>query len=222
MAITNTPEAEVAIDEPLIRGLLRAQHPDLADEPLCIVAHGWDNVLARLGDALVVRLPRRAIAAALVLHEQRWLPELAPRLPLPIPVPLRAGVPGDGFPWPTIVDRLKAANVPVLEYYNDLPTLFLWGSRMTSSARKYENFKADAAAGKLPNVTFVSPTFTGANRTDDHPTATRTRRRSSCRTRSPRSRNTSWPAAGSTTSATTRETTRCGPRTARTMTVSSR
>jgi hypothetical protein len=100
MAITNTPEAEVAIDERLIRGLLRAQHPDLADEPLSIVAHGWDNVLARLGDALVVRLPRRAVAAALVLHEQRWLPELAPRLPLPIPVPLRAGVPGDGFPWP--------------------------------------------------------------------------------------------------------------------------
>ena len=56
-------------------------------------------MLARLGDALVVRLPRRAVAAALVLHEQRWLPELAPRLPLPIPVPLRAGVPGDGFPW---------------------------------------------------------------------------------------------------------------------------
>ena len=99
MTITNTPEAEVAINERLIRGLLRAQHPDLADEPLSIVAHGWDNVLARLGDALVVRLPRRAVAAALVLHEQRWLPELAPRLPLPIPVPLRAGVPGDGFPW---------------------------------------------------------------------------------------------------------------------------
>ncbi len=93
------PPAEVEIDEGLIRRLLRRQHPDLAELPIRIVAHGWDNVLARLGDGLVVRVPRRALAAALVLHEQRWLPLLAPRLPLPIPVPLRTGVAGDGFPW---------------------------------------------------------------------------------------------------------------------------
>jgi len=99
MAITNAPEAEVAIDEELIRRLLRAQHPDLAERSLRIVAHGWDNVLARLGDDLVVRLPRRALAAELIEHEQRWLPELAPHLPLPVPVPLRAGVAGEGFPW---------------------------------------------------------------------------------------------------------------------------
>lgn len=99
MAIANTPEAEVAIDASLIRRLLQAQHPDLAARPLRIVAHGWDNVLARLGDDLVVRLPRRAQAAALIEHEQRWLPALAPGLPLPVPVPLRAGVAGEGFPW---------------------------------------------------------------------------------------------------------------------------
>src|SRR5262249_40259582 len=46
---------------------------------------------------------------------------------------------------------------------------FLWGSRMTPGAHKYENFKADAAAGKLPKVSFVSPAFAGAERTDDHP-----------------------------------------------------
>jgi aminoglycoside phosphotransferase (APT) family kinase protein len=99
MAMAKAPAAEVAIDETVIRRLLRAQHPDLADRSLRIVAAGWDNVLARLGDDLVVRLPRRALAAALVAHEQRWLPELAPRLPLPIPVPVRVGVPGEGFPW---------------------------------------------------------------------------------------------------------------------------
>jgi aminoglycoside phosphotransferase (APT) family kinase protein len=99
MAIANVPAAEVAIDERLIAALLRGQHPDLADRPLRIVAHGWDNVLARLGDELVVRVPRRRLAARLIEHEQRWLPRLAPRLPLPIPVPLRVGVPGEGFPW---------------------------------------------------------------------------------------------------------------------------
>lgn len=87
------------IDATLIRALLRAQHPDLAGRPLRIVAAGWDNVLARLGDDLVVRLPRRPLAAPLVALEQRWLPALAPRLPLPVPVPVRIGVPGEGFPW---------------------------------------------------------------------------------------------------------------------------
>ena len=99
MPIANVPAAEVAIDEDLVRRLLRAQHPDLADRPLRIVASGWDNVLARLGDDLVVRVPRRALAAASILHEQHWLGALAPRLPLPIPVPVRIGVPGEGFPW---------------------------------------------------------------------------------------------------------------------------
>ncbi|HMJ78146.1 MAG TPA: aminoglycoside phosphotransferase family protein, partial [Iamia sp.] len=42
----------------------------------------------------------RAAAVPLVAHEQRWLPSLAPRLPLPIPAPVRIGTPGEGYPWP--------------------------------------------------------------------------------------------------------------------------
>jgi aminoglycoside phosphotransferase (APT) family kinase protein len=34
------------------------------------------------------------------VHEQRWLPVLAPRLPVPIPAPVRIGRPGEGYPWP--------------------------------------------------------------------------------------------------------------------------
>jgi aminoglycoside phosphotransferase (APT) family kinase protein len=95
------PVAELDIGEDLVRALLAEQHADLADRPLRQVANGWDNVLFRLGDDLVVRLPRRAQAAPLVEHEHRWLPTFAPRLPLPIPVPLRQGRPSDrlGFPW---------------------------------------------------------------------------------------------------------------------------
>lgn len=93
------PEAEVAIDEPLVRALLHAQHPDLARLALARVGEGWDNVLFRLGDALTVRLPRRQIAAALIEHEQRWLPHLAPHLPVAVPAPVRVGRPGCGFPW---------------------------------------------------------------------------------------------------------------------------
>jgi hypothetical protein len=38
---------------------------DLAGLPLADTAEGWDNHLFRLGDALAVRLPRRALAANL-------------------------------------------------------------------------------------------------------------------------------------------------------------
>lgn len=94
-----TPAAEVDVDEELVRALLGEQHPDLADRRLVLTASGWDNLLWRLGDDLAVRIPRRAIAAPLVAHEQRWLPGLAPHLPLSIPAPVRVGVPGCGFPW---------------------------------------------------------------------------------------------------------------------------
>jgi aminoglycoside phosphotransferase (APT) family kinase protein len=79
------PAAEVDITLDLVRRLLAAQHPDLAHLPLEVMANGWDNLLCRLGDKLIVRLARRAVAAQLVEHEQRWLPVLAPRLPLPVP-----------------------------------------------------------------------------------------------------------------------------------------
>ena len=96
-----TPAAEVDVDVPLVRALLRDQHPDLADLPLEVVADGWDNVIVRLGDLLAVRLPRRAAAAALIEHEQRWLPEIAQRVAaiVPVPDPVRTGRPALGYPW---------------------------------------------------------------------------------------------------------------------------
>lgn len=95
------PYAVIDLDVDLVRALLRAQHPDLADRPLELAGRGWDNAMYRLGDDLSVRLPIRGLCAHLLEHEQRWLPELAPRLPLPTPVPLRTGVPSPelGYPW---------------------------------------------------------------------------------------------------------------------------
>ncbi|MFF9841226.1 aminoglycoside phosphotransferase family protein [Streptomyces sp. NPDC013740] len=62
---------------------------------------GTDNAMFRLGDGLVVRLPKADWAQGQVEKEQRWLPRLAGRLPLPVPVPVGSGVPGEGFtqPW---------------------------------------------------------------------------------------------------------------------------
>jgi aminoglycoside phosphotransferase (APT) family kinase protein len=99
VTIGDKPAADVAVDVELVRGLLADQHPDLADLDLVEHASGWDNVTYRLGDALAVRIPRREMSATLVEHEQIWLPVLAPRLPLPIPAPVRVGRPGRGYPW---------------------------------------------------------------------------------------------------------------------------
>ncbi len=96
----DTPAAEVDIDDALVGRLLRAQHPDLADLGVRLVANGWDNAIFRLGEGLCVRLPRRKAAVDLILHEQRWLPGLAANVRVPIPVPQRIGRPGLGYPWP--------------------------------------------------------------------------------------------------------------------------
>ena len=91
------------IDEGLIVRLLQEQAPQLAGLPVVWVKDGWDNAVWRLGDALAVRLTRRAVAVDLHRHEQRWLPTLGPGLPLPVPVPVIVGVPSVRFPWPWTV-----------------------------------------------------------------------------------------------------------------------
>ncbi len=93
------PAAEVDVSADLVRRLLAAQHPDLAHQPVEFLANGWDNVMFRVGGELVARLPRRALGARILAHEQRWLPLLAPRLPLPVPYPERIGHPAHGYPW---------------------------------------------------------------------------------------------------------------------------
>lgn len=86
------------IAEGLIRDLLRDQHADLADLPLREVEGGWGNQMWRLGDDLAVRIQRMDTDFDHQLKERRWLPLLAPRLPLPIPVPVRSGAPSERFP----------------------------------------------------------------------------------------------------------------------------
>ena len=114
------PAAEIDITPELVGALLRDQHPDLANRPLHSPVAGWDNVGYRLGDDLCVRLPRRAASAALILHEQRWLRELAPGWTLPVPVPMRIGAPGAGYPWAWSVcpwlPGLEMAQVPVPDW----------------------------------------------------------------------------------------------------------
>jgi aminoglycoside phosphotransferase (APT) family kinase protein len=91
-------EIDTEITAGLIRDLLRDQHPDLAELPLREVEGGWGNQMWRLGDELAVRIQRMETDPDRQLKERRWLPLLAPRLPLPIPVPVRSGAPSERFP----------------------------------------------------------------------------------------------------------------------------
>jgi aminoglycoside phosphotransferase (APT) family kinase protein len=97
------PAAEVDVGLELVRGLLADQRPDLSDLAVTPLGSGWDNFSFRLGDRHVARFPRRLLASALVENEARWLPLLAPSLPLPVPAPHFLGSPGRGYPWRWVI-----------------------------------------------------------------------------------------------------------------------
>lgn len=93
------PSAEVEIGHELLLTMLKEFLPEFAEEQIEYVGAGWDNEIHRVGADHAIRMPRRKAAARLIENEQRWLPELAPILPLPIPAPIFAGHGAFGYPW---------------------------------------------------------------------------------------------------------------------------
>ncbi len=95
---------EIPTDELLVRRLLQSQFPEWASLPITRVElMGTDNALFRLGDEMVVRLPRRTHTAAPLEKECRWLPRVGPLLPVAVPVPVAQGAPAHGYPLPWAV-----------------------------------------------------------------------------------------------------------------------
>jgi aminoglycoside phosphotransferase (APT) family kinase protein len=91
---------EVDTDVELARRLVASQFPEWASLPLePVTERGTDNALYRLGADKVVRLPTRPRTRLTLEKERRWLPRLAPLLPLAVPEPLREGAPGEGYPF---------------------------------------------------------------------------------------------------------------------------
>lgn len=85
----------------LVRRLVASQFPQWASLPVTPVDFdGWDNSTFRLGESMSVRLPSADAYGAQVDKEHRWLPFLASRLPVQIPVPLGRGEPTAWFPRP--------------------------------------------------------------------------------------------------------------------------
>jgi aminoglycoside phosphotransferase (APT) family kinase protein len=112
---------EVDIDVSRVGRLLAAQFPQWAHLPIKPVeCGGWDNRTFRLGEDMTVRLPSAERYAAQVEKEHRWLPRLAPLLPLPIPVPLAMGIPADGYPWHWSIYRWIEGESATFERIADL------------------------------------------------------------------------------------------------------
>lgn len=138
-------EDEVDIDDALVRRLLRAQMPDLAARPLTAIGPwGTDNAIWRLGDDLVVRLPRVHWAAGQADREAAWLPRLAPHLPVAVPDPVAAGEPGDGYPYRWAVHRWIPGEGAALDRIDD-PVRF--ARDLAAAIRKLQHLPtADAPA----------------------------------------------------------------------------
>jgi aminoglycoside phosphotransferase (APT) family kinase protein len=84
----------------LVRRLIASQFPQWGNLPISLVEpNGWDNRTFRLGDEMSVRMPSAERYSTQVEKEHRWLPRLAPFLPLPIPDPLVMGAPDHKYPW---------------------------------------------------------------------------------------------------------------------------
>lgn len=111
----------MAIDAGLARRLVGSQFPQWADLPVTAVEFGGvDNRTFRLGARLTVRLPSADRYALQVEKEQRWLPVLAPHLPLPIPGPVAQGAPGEGYPFSWSIYRWLEGVPAATEAIDDL------------------------------------------------------------------------------------------------------
>jgi aminoglycoside phosphotransferase (APT) family kinase protein len=95
----------------LARRLIGGQFPELELASLRLIGEGWDNSVWLVDERWAFRFPRRTMAIPGVEREIAVLPALAPLLPLPIPAPVYAGRPADGYPWPFF----GAAHLPGVE-----------------------------------------------------------------------------------------------------------
>jgi aminoglycoside phosphotransferase (APT) family kinase protein len=143
-----TPSASdpLVIDVSLARRLIDSQFPRWSHLPITAVEFdGWDNRTFRLGSELTVRLPSGDWYAQQVDKEQRWLPVLAPQLPLPIPVPVARGEPDCGFPYQWSVYRWLDGELASKARIGDLPGFATTLARFLNALGRI-----DATAGPAP------------------------------------------------------------------------
>src|SRR2546429_8094373 len=114
-------EEQPVIDATLVRRMVAAQFPRWAELPVRpAAARGWDNRIFHLGEHMIVRLPSAAAYSVQAEKEHRWLPRLAPLLPLPIRDPWALGEPGGGYRWRWSIYRWIEGDTAAPERIADL------------------------------------------------------------------------------------------------------
>jgi aminoglycoside phosphotransferase (APT) family kinase protein len=104
---------ERRIDLPLVRRLVDRADSGYAALPLRrLESSGSSNALFRLGDDLLVRLPRQPGGSSTIEKEATWLPVIAPNLPVAVPEVVAVGEPGFGYPERWSVVRWLDGSVP--------------------------------------------------------------------------------------------------------------
>jgi aminoglycoside phosphotransferase (APT) family kinase protein len=140
------PADELIIDIDLVTRLVATQFPQwkhLSIKP--VEFGGWDNRTFHLGDHMTVRLPSARAYAAQVEKEHRWLPRLGAFLPLPIPVPLAMGIPGECYPWHWSVYRWLEGEIATIERISDLRQFAISLAQFLAALQRI-----DTADGPLP------------------------------------------------------------------------
>ncbi|WP_327107863.1 aminoglycoside phosphotransferase family protein [Nonomuraea glycinis] len=128
------------IDAALVRRLVDTQFPQWSGLPLRLLdPAGSDHVIYRLGERLSVRLPRHAGAIGQAEKELEWLPRLAPRLPLAIPVPVGVGEPDFGYPWRWAVSRWLDGEVATVEALADSSVAAVELAEFLAALQRFES-----------------------------------------------------------------------------------
>jgi aminoglycoside phosphotransferase (APT) family kinase protein len=143
---------ELDIDDDLVARLVASQFPEWTALPLVPVEPGGtDNVMYRLGDDRVVRLPRRVETAEKFERDAQWLPWLANQVPVPISVPLAAGTPAFGYPSAWSVYSWLPGNSVAREQINDMRSLAVDVAEFVGALRR-----VDATDGPAPTTRGIS------------------------------------------------------------------
>lgn len=106
-------EDELHIDAALVRQLVDHAFPDFSALPIRkLGATGSTNLQFRLGDELLVRLPRQAGGGAGIVKERRWTATIGRHLPVSVPEFVAIGEPGFGYPECWSIMRWQAGEHP--------------------------------------------------------------------------------------------------------------
>jgi aminoglycoside phosphotransferase (APT) family kinase protein len=168
---------DLPVTDALIHALLERHTPQWADQPVNrVTSSGTDNALYRIGDHLVLRIPRRKSAALLVSKELDWLPHFH-GLPLATPTLRHRGHVDLGLDcefgileWmegnvaiPENIANLDDAAVSLAGFLKALHKKSVAGAPIAGEVNKLRGIPlADMSARTLPAITIVSDEINAA------------------------------------------------------------